>query len=88
MRKAHRKPAIILAVLLMLAAPLSAQIFIMDDEFEGKLRQNVEAENLLLPITALDSDQTFSPVGEGAWLLTVLGGAYLLAKRKRPEERK
>jgi len=83
MRKRLGISIIIFTMLLAMAAPLRAQIFIMDDEFEGKLRQNIPEENLWVPITALDSDQSFTPLGEGWLLLTALGGAYLLKKRKK-----
>ena len=83
MRKWRSILTILLTVLLMASAPLHAQIFIMDDEFEGKLRQNVTEENLWLPIVAIDQDQAYTPVGEGWLLLTALGGAYLLNKRKK-----
>lgn len=83
MRKRMRISVIILTMLLAMASPLRAQIFIMDDEFEGKLRQNIPEENLWVPITALDSDQAFAPLGEGWLLLTALGGVYLLKKRKK-----
>jgi len=83
MRKRMRISVIILTMLLAMAAPLHAQIFIMDDEFEGKLRQNIPEENLWVPITAMDDDLAFTPIGEGGLLLTALGGVYLLKKRKK-----
>ena len=83
MRKRMRISVIILTMLLATASPLRAQIFIMDDEFEGKLRQNIPEENLWVPITAMDSDEAYTPVGEGWLLLSALGGTYLLKKRKK-----
>ena len=50
---------LIVVTILFVACPAKAQVFIMDDEFEGTMRQNTEDFGLIVPIEGLDSDNTF-----------------------------
>ena len=73
---------LIVVTILFVACPAKAQGFIMDDEFEGTMRQNTEDFGLIVPIEGLDSDQ-YLPLGDGLLVLAALGGAYLMGKRKK-----
>ena len=73
---------LIVVTILFVACPAMAQVFIMDDEFEGTMRQNTEDFGLIVPIEGLDSDQ-YLPIGDGLLVLAALGGAYLMGKRKK-----
>lgn len=74
--------ATLLLAMLLTMAKATAQVFIMDDEFEGTMRQNTEDFGLIVPIEGLDSDQ-YLPIGDGLFVLAALGGAYLMGKRKK-----
>ena len=78
------KRNIVLVLLLALATAAQAQIFIDDDEFEGTLRQGSSSSDLSVPYQGGDLDQ-FVPLGEGMLALSLLGGAYLLSKRKKEQ---
>lgn len=69
--------------LLLIATPLSSQILIVDDDFEGELRNPYADFELTIPLMGEDDDQDYLPIGEGILPLTLLGGAYLLTKRKK-----
>lgn len=73
---------LIVVTILFVACPAKAQVFIMDDEFEGTMRQNTEDFGLIVPIEGLDSDQ-YLPLEDGLLVLAALGGAYLMGKRKK-----
>ena len=76
----------IVAVLTMAITPAMAQIF-LDDEYEnvGRNRCNPPGEfHVMVPSENVNYDQ-YVPVGEGLVLLTGLGVAYLLGKRKKNE---
>lgn len=83
MKKMMKKTVVLLTVLFMAVVPMKAQVFIADDEFEGMMRQEESEFVLFVPVLAQDGDQSYSPIGNGVLLLTGLGGAYLLTKRKK-----
>jgi len=86
MKKMSNKIVILLTALLLLAAsPMNAQILILDEEFEGGSRSAYEDYTLNVPIQGTDADQQYTPLGEGVFALGLLGGAYLLSKRKKRE---
>lgn len=78
---------IILTVIitLFMAMPLKAQIFIDDDEFEGRMRKGFVDFNLVVPIQGQDADQ-YVPLGDGWLLLTAMGTAYLLRRGRKKKE--
>jgi len=83
--KMYRRVLALLTTLLLFAGSSKAQVFIADDEFEGTMRLKEEEFVLFVPNQGHEADQSFSPVGSGMLLLTCLGGAYLLTKRKKKE---
>lgn len=83
--KKMSKRIVILFTALLLAAPMNAQIYIMDEEFEGGNRIAYEDFGLLVPYQGGDGDQQYSPLGDGVLALGLLGGAYLLSKRRKRE---
>lgn len=76
------KRILILILSLMMAYNANAQIFVMEDEANPRL--NIDAdEPFILNSGGLEYDQTnYTPIGSGVLLLTALGGAYALAKKK------
>ena len=72
------------AALLMAASlPAKAQIFIADEEEYMNSNRNVKNESELpfIPELGVTNDQ-YAPLGSGIAVLGLLGGAYLLGKRK------
>ena len=87
MKKMMNRIAMIMMVMMLLASnPLHAQVFILDEEFEGQDRVDYEYVDwgLITPYQGGDLDQ-YLPLGDGVLALGLLGGAYLLAKRKKKE---
>lgn len=78
-----KKTLLIFTLLLTLAAPMRAQVFIMEED-ENEFRNvfgNGEWNNVI--VHGSPDDQTnFVPLGEGMMMLAALGGAYLLGRRK------
>ena len=62
----------------------NAQIFVMDNEEAVGVARNPDGSLDLpaMPILDVTFDQ-YAPLGEGLLLLTALGGAYLIKKRKK-----
>ena len=74
-------------LLLMAVAPQAkAQIFITDEEEYNNSKRNAieEGQMPFIPELGVTNDQ-YAPVGSGIAVLGLLGGAYLLGKRKRNE---
>ena len=82
-----KKILLIFTLLLTLAAPMRAQVFVMEEE-ENEFRNvfgNGEWNNVI--VHGSPDDQTnYVPLGSGLMLLTALGGAYLVKKRKHYTE--
>ena len=82
-----KKILLIFTLLLTLAAPMRAQVFIMEEDENDRLGNvfgNGEWNNII--VHGSPDDQTnFVPLGEAVLLLTALGGAYLLRKKKTNE---
>jgi hypothetical protein len=85
MKNTKNKTVVLVALMLMLARPMQAQIFIMDDEFESNIRVGESEFVVPAPYQGGDLDQ-YLPLGDGLLLLAGLGGAYLLGKRKKEQK--
>ena len=70
------------ALTMAIAIPTQAQILIMDDEFEGQLRLKSD-EDYFFIMGQGEGFDAYTPLGDGLIVLSCLGGAYLLAKRKK-----
>ena len=77
-----KKKILFSVLLLMFSVWAEAQILIVDDEFEGTLRQEETDWTLIEPYEGGDIDE-YLPIGNGLLALTGLAGAYLIAKRKK-----
>ena len=78
-----KKILLIFSLLITLAAPMRAQVFIMEED-ENEFRNvfgNGEWNNIIVHGSA-DDQTNFVPLGGGLMLLAALGGTYLLNKRK------
>ena len=84
-----KKILLIFSILLALAAPMRAQVFIMEED-ENEFRNvfgNGEWNNIIVHGSA-DDQTNWVPSGEGILLLSALGGAYLVRKLKKiPDKR-
>ena len=79
-----KKILIIFSLFLVLATPMHAQVFIMEED-ENEFRNvfgNGEWSNVIYHGSG-DDQTNYMPVGEGILLLSVLGGAYLLKTKKK-----
>ena len=65
-----------------------AQIFITEDdeEFSDRVLSSEGFSVPMFPPHDDAQDHSFSPLGNGLWLLGALGGAYLLGKRRKKKE--
>jgi hypothetical protein len=79
-----KKILLIFTLLLTLAAPMRAQVFIMEEDENDRLGNvfgNGQWNNII--VHGSPDDQTnWVPFGEGILMLTALGGAYLMRKKK------
>ena len=79
-----KKILLILTLLLTLASPMRAQVFVMEEE-ENEFRNvfgNGEWNNVIVH-SSPDDQTNYVPLGDGLLLLAALGGAYLLKKRNK-----
>ena len=84
-KRAMNKRVLTLAIAMLLAAPAMAQIFLDDESLtkRGWLGDMDELGNII-PFHEVEWDQAnYAPTGGGILLLTVLGGAYLLGKKRK-----
>lgn len=65
-----------------MAISAKAQIFLQEEEMAA--RSSTDAEAPFIPNAGgLEYDQTnYTPIGSGLLMLTALGGAYMLIKKK------
>ena len=72
----------VIGLILVMTCPVHAQVFIMDEDVEGNIRLGADDFVVPVPYQGTDWDE-YLPLGDGVLLLTALGGAYLLRKRKK-----
>ena len=72
-----------IAIFTLMVGPVNAQIFTTDDANNAR----IEGEDVLgrIPNQWVTYDQynQYAPIGEGVFLLTALGGVYLLHKKRK-----
>ena len=71
-------------MLLFIAVPTQAQVFIMDEDQSGNIRVNDPSFTLPVPYQGTSLD--YAPLGSGWLLLAGFGGYYLLKKRKEEDK--
>jgi len=77
----------VIGLLLVMFGPVQAQVFIMDEDVEGNIRIKDSEFTVPVPYQGTDWDEyLYTPLGDGVLLLTALGGAYLLRKRKKSKD--
>lgn len=77
----------VIGLLLVLTNPIKAQVFLMDEDAGGNIRIKDSEFTVPVPYQGTDWDEfLYVPLGDGALLLTALGGAYLLRKRKKSKD--
>ena len=80
---------VIIALTLGLANvnPTRAQVFIMEEDDYNAPRASSGDFNFIPNVPwQHDSTLDYTPIGTGIWVLSCLGGAYLLGKRRKKEE--
>lgn len=79
-----KKRMLIILTAMMLTVSASAQVFLMnedeDNDRNGILEENISIIN---PGYHNSGEDWYTPVGSGTLLLTAMGGAYLLTKKKK-----
>ena len=85
-----KKTLILMAAVLLLSMPLRAQVFMTQDDLDKEREGQWSDIGLIIPIHEQDFDQAeeapeddYAPLGSGIALLSVLGGAYLLGKKRK-----
>ena len=80
-----KKILLILTLFLTLAAPMRAQVFVMEEDENARVNNvfgNGEWNNVIVHSSS-DDQANFVPLGDGLLLLAALGGAYLCGKRRK-----
>ena len=82
-----RKSFMLLVTMLFMAMPMRSQVFLTQEDLDSERDGQWEDIGLIIPIHEQDFDQAepWAPVGSGIALLTALGGAYLLGKRRKED---
>lgn len=83
-----KKLLTILTICLVMASSAQAQVFITEGDYENP-RDGIETQWGIIPEQWSTNDQAndFASIGEGVLLLTALGGAYLLNKRRKGDSK-
>ena len=87
-RAMNKKLAALTVAMLLLSATAMAQIFLDDETLtnRGWLGQMDSIGNII-PFHEVDWDQaSYTPTGGGVMLLGLLGGAYLVGKRRKEDQ--
>lgn len=76
--------AVLMMVLALTLHPVEvrSQIFLTEEDMETNLRDPQQGFVVPVPYQGGDLDE-YLPLGNGVLVLTALGGAYLLSKRKK-----
>ena len=78
-----KKILVVLTIMLAVALPTSAQVFMMEDDMNMRTSEDAE-DPYILTAGGLEFDQTnWTPVGNGVLLFAAFGGLYLLKKKRK-----
>ena len=80
-----KKTLIILTLLIALAAPMRAQVFMIDGDENYRTPEDPEVFAGLPEAHGLGVDW-YTPIGDGLLLLTAMGGAYLLKRKNKNKQ--
>jgi LPXTG-motif cell wall-anchored protein len=86
--KRHKSIIIAAMLLLSMAVPSQAQVFIMEED-EGPDRNVLGAKgtwNNVIVHGSLNDQTNYTPIGGGLLIMTALGGLYLMNKRKNEKK--
>ena len=83
-----KKVFMIAALLVAMAIPTQAQILTMDGEDNTRAAGELVDEFGRIPYHGVEYDQynAIAPLGEGVLLLGLLGGAYLIGRRRKENQ--
>ena len=77
----------VIIMLLFIAVPMHAQVFMTEADHNGNIRVNDPEFSVPVPYQGTSLDEIFyAPLGSGWLLLAGFGGYYLLKKRKEDKE--
>jgi len=86
-RKSIKAIALVVMLVTMVSAPLTAQIFLQKQKSDISPRSTKTGaghEWIIVPVQGIDIDQyAATPIGSGVAILSLLGGAYAFAKRRK-----
>lgn len=74
-----------MVIAFLATGPMTAQVFMMDEESHMNRPDQEEINGFygnILYHGSSDDQSNWVPIGEGLLALTLLGGAYLIAKKK------
>ena len=83
------KTHLLLVIMLLMALPMRSQVFMTQEDLNKDRSQKWEDAGLVVPIHERDFDEEeedYVPMGSGLTMLAVLGGAYLLGKKRNEKE--
>lgn len=82
-----KKSAFFTALLLTLSmATAHAQVFLTQEDLNENRDKEWEEVGLVVPVTDRENEESeFVPISSGIAVLTLLGSAYLLGKRKKED---
>ena len=78
----RKKMMALMAAMLLTAGSCMAQIFITDEDQDGRKTVSQDEFTVMVPTLDKPNDQ-YLPVGSGLLIMTGLGAAYLLGKRRK-----
>lgn len=82
-----KKVVCVVALTLLMAAPAKATIYLDDEDMSESWATWLNTMDTLNPLRDINGEKaTFAPIGNGILLATLLGGFYLVNKRKKEEE--
>ena len=86
-RSIVRKALSVVALSLVMAMPAKAQIYLDDEDMAENRATWLDGVGNIIPLHEVDWDQAaYAPIGDGILLIGLLGGAYLINRKRKQEE--